>query len=251
MMLLLIPATANAQQTESTASKINAANELVRQQKTTEAIDAYNQIDSAADPGSQYQLDYNLAVAHYRNSDYTAAISLFGETSKSLDRKLAVSSRHNLGNCHYAQALPLVESEPDAAIKQLQKSIVHFRSALRLDRSNAASRSNIELAQKLIKQIQQEQEQEQRTKTTRLNPRNPTKDQNRNLKPLTNQATNLTNHQNRQTTKRKINAPKNATNRTGNSLIQKPPKTNNRLTRPVSNQPTNRNSLLPNSWLAI
>ena len=159
--LLLLPADGFAQQTGSTASKINAANELVRQQKTTEAIDAYNQIDSAAEPGAQGQLDYNLAVAHYRNSDYAAAITLFGEASKSLDREIAASSRHNLGNCHYAQALPLVEPEPEAAVEQLEKSIVHYRSALRLDRSNADSRSNIELARKLIKQIQDQKGQEQ------------------------------------------------------------------------------------------
>ena len=158
--LLLLSANGVAQQTGSTASKINAANELVRQQKTTEAIDAYNQIDLAVEAGSQSQLDYNLAVAHYRNSDYAAAITLFGEASKSLDREIAASSRHNLGNCHYAQALPLVESEPEAAVEQLEKSIVHYRSALRLDRSNADSRSNIELARKLIKQIQDQQEQE-------------------------------------------------------------------------------------------
>ena len=158
--LLLIPVNGFAQQTESTAGKINAANELVRQQKTTEAIDAYNQIVSAAEAGSQSQLDYNLAVAHYRNSDYAAAITLFGEASKSLDREIAASSRHNLGNCHYAQALPLVQSDPEAAVEQLEKSIVHYRSALRLDRSNADSRSNIELARKLIKQIQDQKEQE-------------------------------------------------------------------------------------------
>ena len=158
--LLLLPANGVAQQTGSTASKINAANELVRQQKTTEAIDAYNQIDLVAEAGSQSQLDYNLAVAHYRNSDYAAAITLFGEASKSLDREIAASSRHNLGNCHYAQALPLVESEPEVAVEQLEKSIVHYRSALRLDRSNADSRSNIELARKLIKQIQDQKEQE-------------------------------------------------------------------------------------------
>ena len=160
-VLLLLPANGFAQQAGSTASKINAANELVRQQKTTEAIDAYNQIDLAVEAGSQSQLDYNLAVAHYRNSDYAAAITLFGEASKSLDREIAASSRHNLGNCHYAQALPLVESEPEAAVEQLEKSIVHYRSALRLDRSNADSRSNIELARKLIKQIQDQKEQEQ------------------------------------------------------------------------------------------
>ena len=164
VFLLLIPANVFAQQAESTASKINAANDLVRQQKVTEAIDAYHQIASAAEPGSQNQIDYNLAVAHYRNSDYPAAIPLFDEASKSLNREIATSSRHNLGNCHYAQALPLVESEPDAAIEQLQKSIVHYRSALRLDRSNADSRSNIELARKLIKQIQSQQEQEQEKK---------------------------------------------------------------------------------------
>ena len=161
VFLLLIPGNVFAQQANSTAKKINAANELVRQQKSTDAIEAYSQIESVAEAEAKSQINYNLAVAHYRNSDYAAAIPLFGEASKSLNREIATSSRHNLGNCHYAQALPLVESEPDAAIEQLQQAIVHFRSSLRLDRSNTDSRSNIELARKLIKQIQNQQEQDE------------------------------------------------------------------------------------------
>ena len=158
---ILFPASALAQHTDSVASQINQANDLVRQQKTTEAIDAYNRIDSASKSETRNQLDYNLAIAHYRNSDYAAAMTLFSESAKSQNRTIAARSRHNLGNCHYAQALPLVESQPDAAIEQLNESIAHYRSGLRLDRSNADSRSNIELARKLIEQIQDQQQEDQ------------------------------------------------------------------------------------------
>ena len=157
----MFPASALAQHTDSVASQINQANDLVRQQKTTEAIDAYNRIDSASKSETRNQLDYNLAIAHYRNSDYAAAMTLFSESAKSQNRTIAARSRHNLGNCHYAQALPLVESQPDAAIEQLNESIAHYRSGLRLDRSNADSRSNIELARKLIEQIQDQQQEDQ------------------------------------------------------------------------------------------
>jgi Ca-activated chloride channel family protein len=147
-------------QGDSIAAQINAANELVRQEKATEAIEAYNAIEEP-DADHRDELRYNLASAHYRNSDIDAAATLFAETAMSSNDRIAADSRYNLGNCHYAKALPLVDQQPDAAIAELETARQHFRSALRLDRSLSNARENLERASKLIEQIKQKQNEQQ------------------------------------------------------------------------------------------
>ena len=164
VVLALFPSVALAQSTpahsDSVAARINAANEMVRKEKATEAIDAYNEIAESS-PAHQDELNYNLASAHYRNSDFDAAAALFAETATSSNDQIASKSRYNLGNCHYAKALPLADQQPEAAISELQQAIVHFRSALRLDRSLSNARENLERASKLIKQLQEKEEKEE------------------------------------------------------------------------------------------
>ena len=164
VVLALFPSVALAQSTpahsDSVAARINAANEMVRKEKATEAIDAYNEIAESS-PAHQDELNYNLASAHYRNSDFDAAAALFAETATSSNNQIASKSRYNLGNCHYAKALPLADQQPEPAISELQQAIVHFRSALRLDRSLSNARENLERASKLIKQLQEKEEKEE------------------------------------------------------------------------------------------
>jgi len=142
---------------QDVASKINAANELVRNDESDKAIEAFGQIE--VDKGSNYrdELKYNLASAHYRNSDLEAAQSLFEETAKSTNTQIASDSRYNLGNCHYSLALPAVEQQPETAIGELEQAVAHYRSALRLDRQRSDARENIQRARKLIEQLQNQQ----------------------------------------------------------------------------------------------
>jgi len=163
-ILLLSPALAFGQTdsttSDSVASKINAANELVRQQKTAEAIDAYNAIDETASRNRE-ELQYNLASAHYRNSDIESAETLFAMSASSEDERISRDSRYNLGNCHYAKALPLVEQQPEAAIAELDLAVKQYRSALRVDGSFSDARENLERARKLIERLKQQQEDQQ------------------------------------------------------------------------------------------
>ena len=126
-------------------------------------VQALESLQGIDDPAGQYQeaLNYNLAVAHYRNEDIPAAEALFLSSAHSADTSIAAASRYNLGNCHYSQALALTQQDPQAAIDQLQAAIAHYRSSLRLNADNADARANIELARQLIDQLQKEQEQQQ------------------------------------------------------------------------------------------
>ena len=161
ILLFLLPGIASAQSPvpieQSVAAQINAANQLVRQNKHNEAIEAFNAI---GDSDHQDALNYNLAGAHYRNSDIDAATTLFSETAKSSNDRIATDSRYNLGNCHYAKSLQLAQQQPDAAIQELKRAIQQYRSALRLDRNNADARGNLERAKKLIDQLEQQKEQQ-------------------------------------------------------------------------------------------
>ncbi|MDA8563584.1 VWA domain-containing protein, partial [Mariniblastus sp.] len=172
VMLLLCPAVASGQEieanNETVAARINAANELVRENKTTDAINAYNSIEGT-DAEYQDELNYNLATAHYRNSDIDAAIALFAESATSSNDQIASNSRYNLGNCRYAKALPLAEEQSDAAIAELQQAISHFRSALRLNRSLSDARENLERATKLIEQLRQQQKDDQQDQQSQQN----------------------------------------------------------------------------------
>lgn len=158
--IVLLPTVSSAQTSnDSAASSINAANQLVRESKFQEAIDSLNQVDDSQDAKHRDELNYSLATAHFRNADLAAATTLFEQSAKSTNTRIASDSRYNLGNCHYTKALPLMEQQPDAAIQELEAAVTHYRSALRLDRQRSDARENIERAGKLIKQLKNQLDQ--------------------------------------------------------------------------------------------
>ncbi len=141
---------------DSPAKQINAANELLRQGETAEALRSY---ESIADANLvRDELHYNLAIAHYRIGDLDAAANLFAQAAPSRNRKIAASSKYNLGNCSYQRALQSAEQQPKVAIAELQQAIAHYRGALRVTPDNADARVNVELAMKLIERLEQEQQ---------------------------------------------------------------------------------------------
>ena len=142
----------------STAKRINNATKLLGEDKVIEAIEAYNEIERESQD-YQDELDYNLAIAHYRNNDYPAANVLFEQTAKSVNDTIAADSRYNLGNCQYLQALEKKE-DPVAAIDQLKSAVKHYRSSLQVNADNADARANIELAMKLIDELEQKQKEQ-------------------------------------------------------------------------------------------
>jgi len=162
-MLIFLPSIAHGQSTsaanQTVAAKINAANELVRQNDYSQAIEDFNAIE-ATEPNDLDALNYNLAVAHYGNSDFDAALTLLAESAKSSNDRIATDSRYNIGNCHFAKSLPLAQ-QPEASIQQLELAVEHYRSAIRLDRQHADARENLERAKKLIEKLKQDQQSDQ------------------------------------------------------------------------------------------
>ncbi len=140
------------------AQTINAANELVRGGKIEEALAKYAEADAGSSQSDV--LDYDLGVAKYLAGDLQAASDLFTTAAGSEDSGIAARSRFNLGNCCYAEALSLVESDKPSAIKKLKEAIAHYRGSLVSDPDHTDARANIELAANLIRKLQEEQNQD-------------------------------------------------------------------------------------------
>lgn len=141
------------------AIQINRANELVREGKFAEAIEGYR--DAQDVESHRDQLAHNLAVAQFRHGDLDAAKILFAQTAASSDASLASSSRFNLGNCFYTDAVKCADHDKPAAIESLRQAISHYRGSLAGNPHHVDARANIELAAELIRKLKQEQQQEQ------------------------------------------------------------------------------------------
>jgi Ca-activated chloride channel family protein len=142
------------------ATRINKANELVREGKYVEAIEGYREIRSAE--STRDQLNHNLAVAQFRNGDVEAAKTLFRDSAASSDSSLASRSRYNLGNCFYSDAVKQAERDKPAAIESLRESISHYRGSLAGNPNNADARANIELAVEMIRKLKEQQQEQQK-----------------------------------------------------------------------------------------
>ncbi|MEZ6125479.1 MAG: hypothetical protein R3C49_20215 [Planctomycetaceae bacterium] len=142
----------------STAEAINAANQLLRNDRVDDALHAYLALAPMV-PHSE-ELTFNLGIAEYRAGKLEAAEERFRGLLMSSNPDVGSGSRYNLGNCLYAKALQTAEQDSTAAIALLKDAIRQYRSALKLDDSLADARANIELAAELIRQLNDQQNQQ-------------------------------------------------------------------------------------------
>jgi len=114
------------------------------------ALDAYRaaEITCPASP----ELAYNLGVANYMLGDYAQAHDAFNQSLLTRDVGLEAKIKFNLGNVAYAAALKKMSSPPEA-LGLLKSAIAHYRDALELDSEDEDARVNIELAQRLIRDL--------------------------------------------------------------------------------------------------
>ena len=156
-LTLSTPVSAQSSQEIVSATRINTANNLLREGKVAEALADYQQVQPT--DSDRDTLNYNLAVAEYRSGNIDAARTRFTESSGSANALLASASRYNLGNCFYSDALRTAEQDKAAAIESLRTAISHFRGSLVGNPNNIDARANIELAGELLRKLKREQKQ--------------------------------------------------------------------------------------------
>ncbi len=152
------------------AERMNQANAALRAGDVSLALDGYQQASKLK--AQSDELDYNRAVALYRKGELEAAQQLFERVSKSPGDGIAARARYNAGNSRFASALQLKDKDPATAIRQLESAIQDYRSSLKI-MPDTDARANIELAAKLIDQLQRTQQQQQQQPQQPQQPQEP------------------------------------------------------------------------------
>jgi Ca-activated chloride channel family protein len=143
---------------------VNQANALYTGGEYEKALDAYAKasVECAECP----ELAYNRALVYYRMRDFTKAREMFNEALTTRDLDLEERTKFNLGNVAYSQALEKL-SNINEAIGHAQTAINHYRDALDLKPDDVDARTNIEIANLLMKDLldkQKKQQEEQQSK---------------------------------------------------------------------------------------
>ena len=98
------------------------------------------------------ELAYNQGVAYYKLGDYLRARDALNRSLLTRNVKLEAKIKFNLGNVAYASARQEM-SNPTEAIGLLKTAIGRYRDAVELDPEDEGARINIELAQRLIREL--------------------------------------------------------------------------------------------------
>ena len=163
-----------AQDTSLDAIKaINSATQQLAEGNVEAALEGYG--SAAETAANNYTLSYNEGIAFYRQGDIKAARGKFLQALDSADSTLAAKAWFNLGNCDYSTAVAAAEQDRPAAIDSLKSAIQKYRRSLKLNNDDNDARANIELAAKLMNQLQQQEEQQQQRSNSRKRPAGSTK----------------------------------------------------------------------------
>lgn len=143
---------------------IAAGNAAYAAEEYAAALDAYAQVGEVDDPALSAALLHNRAAASFRQGDLEGARDLWTRATSLGDAAWEAQMRYNLGNVGLAQAKQLAAGQPpqlQAALKSVERAIAQYRDAVRLDRSLADARANLELACALRRQLRDQQQQNQ------------------------------------------------------------------------------------------
>ncbi len=123
------------------------------------------------------EIPFNLGNAYYRQFDLDKALEQYARALETGDRRLESTIKFNLGNVKYSQALGALQTFQDAATP-LRAAIAHYRASLALDDRQPDVRYNLELADRLMREIRRQRVQAQenaeiRNQQTSLNQGQP------------------------------------------------------------------------------
>ncbi len=99
------------------------------------------------------EIRFNQGAAFFKLHDNTKAVEHFALALGADDTKLQAQARYNIGNVRYEIALISMNTYQDA-VTPLKEAIGHYRDALSLDPGFEDARYNLELAHRLLKQLQ-------------------------------------------------------------------------------------------------
>ena len=109
---------------------------------------------------------YNQGVQSFRDNDLDSAIEMFDEVSRASNTELATSARYNAATTRISRVqTDIKEGESENAKEQLQAAIARLRLALRVRPRWQDARANLEIAVRLLDQLNQQSENEDQDKS--------------------------------------------------------------------------------------
>lgn len=113
---------------------------------------------SSYDQRQRADILHNQAAAHFKLGEIEAARDLWVRLKDSPDPAFEARTRYNLGNCDYAEALAAAgQQNARGALPRLESAVEQYRAALRLDPTLTDARANLELAERLKRQLEAQQ----------------------------------------------------------------------------------------------
>jgi Ca-activated chloride channel family protein len=102
------------------------------------------------------ELLHDLAATHFKLGQLDEARDLWVRVKEAGDAEFEARTRYNLGNCDYAEALAAMPQNPQRTLELLATAADQYRTSLQLDPLLTDARANLELTQRLKRQIEEQ-----------------------------------------------------------------------------------------------
>jgi len=156
-LMMCIGSVASAQEKDA-HTLVGEANRAFADGDYATALETYQAAELVLPESSE--LAYNRGVASYMLGDYAGARDALNRSLMTHDVGLEVKAKFNLGNVAYTLALGK-RSTPGEAIDLLKTAMVHYRDAIDLDPHDDDARANMELAERMIRDLLEKLKQQQ------------------------------------------------------------------------------------------
>lgn len=99
------------------------------------------------------EVHFNQGNAAYKRRDYAQALEYYTKALHTAEPILESRTKYNLGNVKYQQALQAM-AQPQDAMAHARAAITYYRDSLEVDPQQPAAQYNLELAHRLVQQLQ-------------------------------------------------------------------------------------------------
>ena len=138
---------------DSAHQLVENGNTFYAEARYQDALSAYQQAERSEPESGEIQ--YNLGNAYFRQFELARATESYKRALLMGNERIQALAAYNLGNVRYQQSLNAMRTFKDAT-RHIKISIRYYRESLTLDSSFADARYNLELAHRLLMELEQQ-----------------------------------------------------------------------------------------------
>ena len=138
---------------DSAHQLVENGNTFYAEARYQDALSAYQRAEQSEPESGEIQ--YNLGNAYFRQFELASATESYKRALLMGNERIQALAAYNLGNVRYQQSLNAMRTFKDA-VRHIKISIRYYRESLTLDSSFADARYNLELAHRLLEELEQQ-----------------------------------------------------------------------------------------------